>query len=493
MGVIKRQSIKQSLVNYFAVGIAAVSTILIYPQDKETYGLARFIIDTSMIAAPFILLGFAGAGIRFFPQFKNEAKGHRGFLFFLLLAVAFGSLIYILLGFVFKDFIYNIFADKTEIYRQFLPYLIPIAIFIAFFNLLFSYSANFKRIVVPAILQNLIKVSLPLLILFYLWQMLTLEQLVDGILINYAVALLGIVLYIYWLGQLKLKPDFSLLTKTRVREIGSFAMFNLFGSIGSVLAFRIDSIMISTLLDFQSNGAYAIAAFIANAIAIPTNAVSQISGPIVTESFRNNDLSHVKKLYQDSSINLLIIGLLLFVCIIASVEDLFSIMPKSEELRGGLLIVLFIGAAKIVDMATSINNQIISYSKYYRFGFYAILMMAVFNIVTNIILIPKYQIIGAAAATFASLSLYNLVKMLFIQWKFKMQPFTLKTLWILIIAGVAYFIATHIPVTNIAVLNIIIRSVVIGIIYIAAVLYFDISREYRDMILSVIQKIKSMF
>ena len=74
MGVIKRQGIKQSLVNYLAVVIGAISTIFIYPLDTETLGLARFIIDGSMFLAPFLMLGLNGVTIRFFPYFKDEEK-----------------------------------------------------------------------------------------------------------------------------------------------------------------------------------------------------------------------------------------------------------------------------------------------------------------------------------------------------------------------------------------------------------------------------------
>ena len=490
MGVIQRQSVKQSIINYLAVGIGAISTIFIYPLDKEAYGLARFIIDTSLMIAPFILMGFSAVTIRFFPQFKDEEKGHRGFLFFLLLTVSVGGIIYTLLAFLFKEQVYDIYAEDPPIYQQFLPYLVPLAILIAFQQLFFNYSSNFQRIAIPAVFQNLIKVSLPLLILLFIWQTIPIEQVVNGILVNYILALSGLVFYVYWLGQLQLKPDFSLLKKDKLKDIRVFAVFSLFGSIGSVLAFHIDSFMVTTLLDFQNNGAFNISVFIANVIAIPTAAVAQISGPIITDSLQKNDMGHVKKLYQGTSINLLIVGLLLFIGIMASVDDLFSLMPKSEELKGGVMIVFLIGLAKIIDMGTSINNQIIGYSKYYRFGFYAILLLAVFNVAANLILIPKYQIVGAAAATLMSLTLYNLVKMIFIQWRFKMQPFSWKTLWALLIAGVVYLIGIIIPSTGMAWLDILLKSLVIGVAYIGAVLYFNISPEFKDFLYGMLAKFK---
>lgn len=490
MGVIQRQSIKQSLVNYIGVGIAAISTIFIYPQDTETYGLARFIIDTSLMLVPFIMMGFSSVTIRYFPYFKSEEKGHHGFLFFLILILSGGAIVFILFSFLFKDQFYNLYAEKPFIYQQFLPYLAPLAILMAFLQLFYNYSSNFKRIAVLAIFQNLIKISLPFLILFFIWQYLSIEQVINGILVTFILALIGVIVYIYWLGQLKLKPDFSLFNKGKIKEIRGFAFYSFFSNFGNVLAFRIDMFMVPTLLDFKENGIYAIALFIAGAIAIPTNAITQISGPIVAESLKNNDLVHVKQLYQSSSINLLVVGLLLFVCIMVSIEDLFSIMPKNEELTDGLVIVFLIGLAKIIDMATSINNQIINYSKYYRFGFYAILLMAAFNITANLILIPKFQIIGAAVATLLSLSIYNLVKMIFIHWKFKIQPFTWNTLWVLLIAVGAYGIGILIPATEIAILDILLKSVVIGSVYSLLVYYLKISEELNNMLDKFLKRLR---
>jgi len=290
MGIIQRQSIKQSLVNYIGVVIAAISTIFIYPQDIETYGLARFVIDTSLMFAPFILLGFGGVTIRFFPQFKDESKGHRGFLFFLISAASIGSLLFIVLAILFKDQFYSLYADKPAIYQRYLPYLVPTAILLALFQLFYNYSSNFKRIVFPALFQNLIKLSLPVLILLFIWNFISQSQIIYGIVLTYFIALAALIYYIHALGHLKLKPDFSLFIPKRIKEIRSFALFNLFSNIGSILAFRIDIFMIATIMDYQSTGMYAIAAFIANTISIPTNAVNQIAAPIVTEAIKNEEM-----------------------------------------------------------------------------------------------------------------------------------------------------------------------------------------------------------
>lgn len=66
MGIIQRQGIKYSIVNYFGVLLGAISTIFIYPLDKEVYGLFRFIVDSANFFTPFILIGSQPLVLDFF-------------------------------------------------------------------------------------------------------------------------------------------------------------------------------------------------------------------------------------------------------------------------------------------------------------------------------------------------------------------------------------------------------------------------------------------
>ncbi len=491
MGVIKRQGIKQSIVNYIGVTIGALSTLLIYPLDTEAYGLARFLIDTAVFLAPFLMLGFAGVSFQFFPYFRDKEQKHWGFLPFLLLATLGGVLLFLLLAWLFKEHIYTIYSEKSPLFSRYLIYTVPIAILVAFIGIFNSYSTNLKRIVVPGMLGNLIKIVLPLLMLGYIWKYLSRDDFVNGILINYVILFIATVLYIHWLGHLFLRPNFKKLNRPMLRQIGNYALFSLFGSIGSVLAFRIDSIMVATLVDLQNNGVYGIAAFIATAIAIPTNAIVQISSPIISDSLKKKDLQHVEMLYKRSSINLIIAGCLLLVGIIVSLQDLFALMPNADQLQDGIWVVILIGLAKLIDMATSVNNQIINYSQYYRFSFYAILCLAVFNVVCNLLFIPRYQIVGAAMATLASLSLYNGIKLVYIYKKFRMHPFSRQTVLILGIAVLSWLVAWLIPLTHSPLLNILIRSAVITCLYIPLVYRLKVSEDVNqliDQLLSSLQR-----
>ena len=489
MGVIKRQGIKQSIVNYAGVFLAAFSTIFIYVLDQELYGAARFVIDTAFLLSPFILLGATSVAIRYFPIFKNEENGHNGLLSILGIQFLIGGIIVIAVLFLFRERIFDLYADKSEIFTSQFFKIAILALIIALFNMLYSYTSNFKRIVVPSIFLNLIKVSLPILVLLCYYEYVPFSFLINGVLGTYILALLGILIYLSHLGQLKFNFKFDIVDKPLMKGMSSFAMFSLLSGMGSMLAFKIDSLMVSTLIDFENNGVYTIALFIGNAIAIPTTAILQIASPIVADAIKNKDIPQVDSLYGKSSLNLLIFGVLLFVLVMAGILDLFHLMPTDNfDIHSGYYIVMAIGLAKLVDMATSINSQIINYSKYYKFNVVAILLMAVINIILNLVLIPKYQVIGAAMATFLSLTIYNLIKLVFIYTKFKIQPFSVQTLWVLGIGLLSFGIAYFIPDTGQPFLNLVLKSMVIAAIYLTLTLRLKVSEDINEMWQQIIQK-----
>jgi len=499
MGIIKRQAVKQSIINYLGVGIGAISILFIYPRATEMVGLARFLIDTGTLIAPFLLMGFGGVTIKFFPEFKTEDGRNNGLLPFIFSIPILSSLLFVFLSLLFRPLIQDYASGKDEGYAEFWAFIIPIAICLAFFQLLYNYSTNYGRIAVPAIFQNFIKIVLPTTILFWYWEWISIEFMVWSIVGNYLLGLIAILWYLKGQGRLHFQSNWSHLTIERRKRIFNYALFGLFGGIGSVLAFRIDSFMIANLISFEGNGVFTIAAFIGNAIAIPTNAVNQVSAPILTSAIRENQLEEVKKIYQGASINLLMVGLLLFVWVACSVEDLFHLMPADGDfaqnpalIGQGVQIVLLIGLARVIDMGTSVNNPIINFSPYYRFGLYAILALGILNIFTNLFFIKTLDlgIVGVALATLFALSLYNLIKLMFIYWKFGIQPFSVTTLKLLVFASIAFIAGFFIPTLGYTLLDIIIKSLVVAIVYIPMVIYFRISPDLNGMLLTFWNKFK---
>jgi len=494
MGVIQRQGLKHTIVSYAGVVIGLLSVLFIYPREEELYGLYKLIFSSAILCTSFFMLGFNIHAVRSFPVFKNDKNGHNGFLGLLISGGFVGFLLFLILlpfiKYLFLDILF-LNSNSRETFETYFYYLIPI-VFLFIFNAIFlKYISNFHRVVIPNILdQLLIKINLPILTLLFIGDYFTTKMFVQGVVFNYLIVFIGLIIYTKSLGQLFLKTKFKFVKKPLAKELGENSIFGLLNALGSQVATRIDTLMVAAMVSISAGGVYAIVDVISDVITKPYKGINAIAAPIISKSWNNNDLDEIKKIYQKSSITLLVLGWFIFLGTWLSIDDLFLIMPQSDIMETGKYVIFFLGLARLFDLATSVNSFIIIYSKKFRFNFYAILVLAVLNIIFNLIFIPKYQIVGAAIATFCSLVLFNLAKLIFIWVQFKMQPFTIATLKILMIVGICWGSIYLIPLDFHPIVNILLRSISLTILYGWMVLYFNISPDINNTVQNGLEKIK---
>lgn len=494
MGVIKNQGLQQSIVTYVGVLIGVVNNIYIFPEylEVEELGLFRFLIDTSMLLFPFISLGIHNLSVRMFPQFKDEKNGHNGLLFFLLTGVIGGYLFFLIIAFGLKPLLLSLLASKSALIQTYWIYLLPLAGLTILGAILTQWTLNFKKIVIPAIFNDLyIKIGMPIIAIIYSIRIVSLKQAIYLLIGVFVFRIFSFFIYINNIKQWHLKPNWAFLTKPLKKEMGVYSFYGLLGSMGSMFATRIDVFMVAMLAtdELVDVGIYTTAFFIANIITVPARAINNIASPVIAESYKDNDMANIKMIYQKSSIILMTFGILFLIGIWASIDDLFLLMPKGEIFAKGKYVILVLGLGKLFDLATGANSEIIAFSKWFRFNFYAVLILAVVNVICNYLLIPVYQINGAAIATTFSLVLFNVSKYLYIHKKMDMQPFTFNTLKLLIIGLVAFFVGSAIPSIGSPFFDIVIRSVVISLLYVGAVWYLKISKDLNELMEQAVGKV----
>ena len=488
MGVIKRQSIKKSLVSYAGVAIGAVSTLFIYPLEEEALGLVRFLIATALLTLPLTTLGAKLLAVRFFPDFKDTNNGHNGYLGLLLSLLFIGFTLFCLLSFALQDSIYAFYAEKNKensnpLLLQFLPYTLGFALLLALVEVLSAYISNFHRVVVPHIINNLlIKIALPVLILLFYFNYIDHKQLVHLFLIIYLLNVLLLVGYLAYLKELKIQLRFNYLTKSRARTMGTYALFGILGSVGSYLATQIDIFMAGSMINLKTTGVYSLALFFATTIEIPMQAMVSIISPIVAEAAKNNDYEEIGRLYQKSSITLFLAGAFIYCLIVLNLDYLLNLLPKGEVIRGGKLVIYILGAAKLFDLLTSINGYIINYSKYFRFSLYTLLFLGGLNIILNQAFIPIFHINGIALATFVSLVLYNSIKITYVYWRFKLLPFTTNTIRAILLALCCFGLAWIIPSTRFDLLNMVLKTAIFSVPFIGLALHWRIAPDINDLV-----------
>ncbi len=485
MGIIQRQSIKYSLVNYLGVGLGMINVLFVAPLALNEYGLLQVLIATATLSVPFASIGSHTLAVRFFPNFRNPGLKHSGFLGFLLTVASTGYFLFTGAVILLWDPIFGFFTQKdpgNSYLPQFLVYFVPLAFLVLQIHILSAYISNFHRIVWPAIVHELfLKVAMPILTLLFVWQLISVAGLVKLLLGTYAAVVFMLIGYLASLGEFHLKTDWKKI-RPFIPEMARYAAFSSLGSIGSLLAFQIGVVMLGGLKGEKSSGIFSLNAYISNTIDIPQRAIQKITAPIIAKAIQEQNQTEVRSIYKKTSINLSLAGIGLLILIWFNLDNLLNILPSGDTLRQGKYVILILGIGKITDLITGINGHIIFYSKYYRSGFYLVLVLGLLNVVFNHFLIPLYGVNGAALGSALALVVYNLLKTLFVYHTFRLHPFSIKTLYLLLITGLTVGLAVVYPSSGNNLLDIVLRSLLLGGIFGGTILYFRVSEDLNHLV-----------
>jgi O-antigen/teichoic acid export membrane protein len=482
MGVIRRQSIKHSVVNLTGLLIGAVSTLFLYPHVLEEYGLVQTLLGIGIVGLPLLSLGANTVVLRYFPHFEDQESGHHGFLPLLLLMCLTGWLLtgsLVLLGWrPLSEWL----SGKSPILHDHIWMAAPLALFYVLSTILNQYSSNFQRIVAPAILQDFSqKILLPVLLIAVWQQWISLESMLWLLLLHSVLVTISLSVYIARLGQWHTRLDRRFIDRRLKREMGRFIVFGTLGGFSLLMASRIDVLMVSSLSSLKNSGIYAIAAYIAAAIDIPAKSLYMAGVPLVAKNLSDNNLEALEELYHKVAVNLTLAGLLLFGATWISVDSLFKILPNGEAVAAGKYVILFIGLSRILEMITGLNNYLIYLSKYYIYSLVSLTILAGANLAFNFWLIPLMGLTGAAIATLMSVCCYNLISLVLVWNKFRLQPFSLKIVYALLSAGGSYILIDQIPRISAPLLDIAVHSGLYVLVLGVIIRQLKISTDLNDL------------
>jgi len=432
-----KQVVLYAIINYMGTAIGILSTLFIYPNDLIFYGTVRYIDNIWQLLYPVMVLGASQALIKFYPGLQEE---HRKQLFnYSLVSVTLVSVL-VFAGIMIFDNVSH-YKDSTLLYFAF-----PIAVCVAFIEIFKKQSQDLQKIAVPTLYEKIFpKIALPAIFLLLLANVFNETLSLIWYAISYGVIFVLTAVYLFK----RFNPGFNYHFKTLFgtisrKEYFRYSLYSFAGSLGSLLAFRIDGIIIFNMISEESNGLFSTAVNLASTLQIPAIGMFALYAPIISTYLKNENFKDLDIKYKEIARLLFFIGAVLYSCIFIGIEDLFRILPAYEKLKDTIPIIIVLGFSVLINMATGFNGEIITYSKYYRFNLIAILVLIFLNVSLNLYFIyyTDTGIMGVAYASFVSMTLFNISKLLFIYKKFGLLPFDksfAKLAMILVISGTAIY------------------------------------------------------
>lgn len=486
MGIVLNQSFKNTLILILGFAIGGINALYLYIHylnDEDYYGLIIFLLSTANILLPVISFGMQHSVIKFFSSYNDKDNQDRLLSWSLIIPMLVITPLAIA-GILGYEKITLWLSGKNNIIENYTYLIFLIAIFMGYFEVFYAWTkvqlnsvfGNFVREIFARVCASILLIAV-----FFKW--INPQQFVYAIAIVYflrMLIMLGYALRIY-------VPKFSLKKPEKFTEIIRYSIYLIVAGSAATILLEIDKFMIPQMEQIAKVAYYSVGIYIASVVAIPSRAMQQITNPLVAKFLNNNELGEVDKLYKQSSINLLIVGGLLFLLINLNIIDMYKIINRPEY-AVGVLIVLLISISELLKLILGINGTILVNSKYYRVFFYFSIAMAATVIILNKILIKKMGIDGAALATLITILVFNFYRFWYIKRKFNMQPFTSKTLLVIVIITLLYLGGIYITFSSIPLLNIILKSVLITIVYAVLMLVFKASDDINGLVQNLLRK-----
>lgn len=483
MGTIQRQGFKNTIIIYSGLLVGFLSLLVVQPAylSKSEIGLVRLLLSFSSIFSAVFSISVSAINIKYFPLFKNQETKHHGFFGFMLLFPFIGSILGCSILFVFKDVIISNYASSSSLFYKYFALTGVFSVFLSLILAFNSYCNAFYKSTIPSFLNDVYnRIAFILLIFIYYYQLVNLDQFIYlfiGIYVSQAFFLL---VYIYQFDSPSFKIDWTHARKVGIEGIIKYSFILTITAITSISLKLVDMIMIGKFLTLEEVGIYSIAAFIATVIETPLNAVERIATAGISRAFSTNNMNEIKEIYHKSSRYLMLLGGFITVIIISTIADVLSLLPN--DYSSGTMVTIILSLGAFINMATGVNHSIIYNSNKYYWGAFFVFVLLVITIVGNYFLIPMLGIAGAAITTCIASIIYNLLKYVYIWFKFGLQPFDKKSLRIFLIILLTGLVLYFIPTIINKYVTIIAKGSIASILFATSVYYLKIVPEFHQYI-----------
>jgi O-antigen/teichoic acid export membrane protein len=291
--------------------------------------------------------------------------------------------------------------------------------------------------------------------------------------------------------QAFLRPELNYIDRDLKKEIINVSLFGIVIGFSNIIIQRVDTIMINSMIDLSATGIYSISLLFGSIVSLPARSINRISTSVISDAWKVNDIDTIRSVNYKSCLNQTIIGALVFTGIWANITNVFHILPS--EFMSGKYVIFYFGLSALATMMSGVSSSIINLSKYYRYNSYFTIAFGFMVIVTNLILIPAYGITGAALAALISSFSYHLIQMIFLYIKFRLFPYDLKIVIVLVITVITYLLSLLLPELSNFIIDILIRSTLMTIIFGSLIILLKVSKDVDDIKIKVISRLRSFY
>jgi O-antigen/teichoic acid export membrane protein len=495
MSTIRKKSLNATIWIYVGFMIGAINTYFFTHKNwfsPDQYGLTRVLLEISNLIFAFSTLGVTSYLYKFFPYYQDNIESKKNDLLAIAFVVSLCGFVLTCVGIFFlHPIIIRKFSTNSILLVQYFYIALPLAFFLLLYNVLEAYSYGFEK----GVLTNLLRETVLRLYTFVItvlkvFDIIDFDTFIYLFAFQYALIVFILGFHLYKKNQLWLSFKISRVTRKFRKKIFAILGFTFIVIIVSVLRSSIDGLVLAAKQDLGKVGIFGFAAYMVSVLQAPARSIIAVTIPILSRSWKDKNHKEIERIYKRSSINLLSFALFVFFCIWLNFSNAIPFFGISPEYLEGKWVFFILGMVTIIEMGTGVNGQIIGTSSYWRVELWTSLLLTALIIPLSYYLTVKYGIIGPAVANLVSFSVYNFVRYLFLWKKFHLQPFSFKTLEIILIAIVSYSIAYFLFRNFNGLVAMIGRTALFAILFLPLLYFRNISPDVKPVVQNFLKRLQ---
>jgi len=438
-------------------------------------------------------MGMISVIYKFYPYYNdNLPKKKNDLLTWALIISLVGFAFVILAGIIFKDLVIRKFGAHSPEFVQYYFWVFPFGLSLLLYSIFEVFAWNIRKSIFTTFLRELLFRLLTTVIIFLLSFKLinSFDLFIKLYALTYGVVAAVLLIYLVSKKELYLTFTVSRVTKKFYKKIISLASLIYVGGTVLMIAQFIDTLVIMSVLGTTSAGIYTLGSVVAGLVQAPQRGAIAASIPILSKAWKDKDYNKISLIYQRSGINLLIASLGIFVVVWLNYTDAVTTFGLKPQYLESQWIFFFLGMARIIDLGTGVNAQIIGTSVFWRFELISGIILFMLITPLSYLLVKHFGIIGAGYSNVISFTIYNFIRIIFLQRKFKMHPFSYKTLYSIIIAIVCFYACYYTFISFHGFLAMVLKSSVFIALYGGGIIYFDLTPDALPIIDSIKRRTK---
>jgi O-antigen/teichoic acid export membrane protein len=483
MSTIRRQTILSSGLVYLGFGLGFIYTYLVARTlTPEEYGLTNMFLALGSVMFYVSNFGVTNYIYKFYPYYHHHLPPKKNDMMSVAMVTGLaGFAIVVVLGIVFKGLVIRKYSAQSPELVHYYYWIFPFGLGLSLFTILEAYGWQLNRSILTNGFREVVMRLLTIL-LVVLFSMGIIRHF-DTFIKCYAFAWLTLTFAM--LGFLLVKKELfftgriSRVTWKFRKSIIKQAKLVWVGQMSYNVSLFFAQIIIAAVVPggLKYVAFYTLAQFITSIVQAPQRGVIAASINPLSHAWKDKDYPRINRIYRQSSINQLIFSAGMYALIWMNFRDGVLAFHLPSDYLEAQKAFLFIGLMRVIDMGTGVTNQIIGTSTYWRFDFGTGVILVLLTLPLNYLLTKAVGFTGPAIADLITFSIYNGIRWVFLLVKFRMQPFTWKTFYTLLLIGAVWWLCELLFAGLHGLAGILVRSSVFAVLYGGGVLALRLSDD----------------